>query len=274
MISNGTYKDFPALLVQTANSSAAISLFGAQILSFKPSSQPERLWLSPKALALPNPIRGGIPICWPWFAKQGQSSDAPQHGLARTAMWALKSHAIDLKGTAILNLEPKNRLHPDLDVTLEISLNHWLQMRLTTRNVSQNAFTLSQAFHSYFEVANVDQVAIKGLEGLTYLDKLKDFAPVKQDQPFTRTLAPFDRIYQKAKGFYSIHDPITQNTIEVSSQASQTAIVWNPGSIDGFGMRDVGSSVTQFICLEVANAAQDTPVLAPGTSFTLTMLIK
>jgi glucose-6-phosphate 1-epimerase len=274
MISNGLYKDLPALLVQTPYSSAAISLFGAQVLSFKPNDQPERLWLSPKALPLPNPIRGGIPICWPWFAKQGQSSDAPQHGLARTAMWKLKSQAIDSDGTAILNLEPKNRLHPDLDVMLEIRLNQRLQLRLTTHNLGPTVFTLSQAFHSYFEVTNVDQVAIKGLEGLTYLDKLKDFAPVTQDQPFTSIQAPFDRIYQQAKGLYSIYDPNTQNTIEISSQASQTAIVWNPGSIEGFGMSDVGSSVTQFICLEVANAAQDTPVLTQGSEFTLTMLIK
>ncbi len=274
MFSNGMFQGFPALLIQTPQSLAAVSLFGAQVLSFKPMDKRERLWLSPKALPFPNPIRGGIPICWPWFAKQGQSPDAPQHGLARTAMWQVKSQMIDAHGNAILVLEPENRLHPDLSVTLEICLNQFLQMRLTTRNMGQTAFTLSQAFHSYFEVANVDQIAIKGLEGLTYLDKLKDFLPVEQDQPFTNTQAPFDRIYQQAKGTYSIEDPNTQNIIKISSQASQTAIVWNPGSIEGFGMRDVGLAVTQFICLEVGNAAQDTPVIAPETSFTLTMLIK
>lgn len=88
-ISSGLYHGLEAWHVRTPSATAVISVFGGQLLSFIPDGQPDVLWLSPTRAELPTPIRGGVPVCWPWFGRQGQSADVPAHGLVRTARWEL-----------------------------------------------------------------------------------------------------------------------------------------------------------------------------------------
>ena len=100
----GEFQGFPALLITTPFSKAAISLFGGHVLSFVPTGFEDVLWISPNSKRPPDPIRGGIPVCWPYFAKQGQPPDAPQHGLVRTQQWQVTHAERTIDGEIVLAL--------------------------------------------------------------------------------------------------------------------------------------------------------------------------
>jgi glucose-6-phosphate 1-epimerase len=269
-ILNGYYGGIPALIITTPFSKAAISLFGAHLLSFAPHGEPDWLWLSQRLAGLPTPIRGGIPICWPWFAKEGQLPEAPQHGYARTALWDIAEQRIDPRGAVRLVLKPLETLQPGLAVQLTVSISEMLQLSLLTANNGANNITFSQAFHTYLAVEDSRQCVIEGLNGLTYLDKLQNYAPQLQTGTF-HSPPPFDRIYEQTQGSYQVLDRTSGRLRLMASSGSRTAVVWNPGPEGAAAMADVGEQWRQFICVEVANARQDCRTLRPGEAHTISM---
>jgi glucose-6-phosphate 1-epimerase len=271
-ILDGQFADLPALLIETPFSKAAISLFGAHVLSFAPRGESDWLWLSQRLAPLPTPIRGGIPICWPWFAKEGRNPNDPQHGYARTAAWIVSEQRIDPRGSVRLVLKPSVSLVPGIDVQLTITIAEMLHMSLLTVNQTQDPFVLSQAFHTYLSISNCNHCAIDGLENLNYLDKLESFANKEQIGVFCES-APFDRIYQNTAGLYQILDRTSGSLRLMASTGSKTAVVWNPGELGGQSMADVGAQWPSFVCVEVANARDDTITLQPGQRHTMSMAL-
>ncbi len=269
-ILNGHFGQVPALLIETPFCKAAISLFGAHVLSFAPSGEADWLWLSQRLSPLPAPIRGGIPLCWPWFAKEGQPLDAPQHGHARTALWDIAEQRIDPRGAVRLVLRPLEQLVNDVSVQLTVTFSEMLQLSMLTVNNSKEVMSLTQAFHTYLAVEDSRQCVIEGLEQLHYLDKLQNFAPVQQNETFHQA-PPYDRIYQNCAGSYQILDRTSGRLRLMASSGSRTAVVWNPGAEGGAAMADVGEQWRQFICVEVANARQDCRTLKPGEAHTISM---
>jgi glucose-6-phosphate 1-epimerase len=262
----GHFAGIPALLINTPFATAAISLFGAQVLSYRPSGQADWLWLSRALQPLPQPIRGGIPICWPWFAKEGQESTAPQHGLARTTVWDIAEQKTDPRGAVRLvlrpALEPGQYLYQKLDVQLTITVGDLLQLSLQTTNYGATAATLTQAFHTYLAVADCNAVVIEGLENTQYLDKLQGYSQWPQAGAVVAQ-APFDRIYFGTDGEYQILDRSSGQLRLMGSTGSASAVIWNPGEAGALGMADVGTAWSQFICVEVANTRTDKKELAP-----------
>ncbi len=271
-ILNGHFGQIPALIINTPFSKAALSLFGGHLLSFAPHGEPDWLWLSQRLESLPTPIRGGIPICWPWFAKEGQAANAIQHGLARTALWDIAEQRIDPRGAVRLLLKPLEQLQGGLDVQLTVTVSEMLQLSLLTSNVGSSSVELSQAFHTYLAVEDSRQCIIEGLTGLTYLDKLQDYAPQLQSGTF-HNQPPFDRIYQGTSGSYQVLDRTSGRLRLMASSGSSTAVVWNPGPDGATKMNDVGEQWRQFICVEVANARQDCRTLHPGQTHTMSMTL-
>ncbi|PZS74244.1 D-hexose-6-phosphate mutarotase [Stenotrophomonas maltophilia] len=265
----GLFHGLEAWHVRTPSATAVISVFGGQLLSFIPEGQPDLLWLSPQRAELPTPIRGGVPVCWPWFGRQGQDADAPAHGLVRTARWELQHAAQNEAGDVELQLAPSLPGHPGLRLQMQLGIGRQLRQQLTTGNTGTSPVTFTQALHSYFRVGDANQVEVEGLDGLQYLDKYEDYAQQRTQQgPWSlrdpRDPGRSDRIYTGTDGQYVLRDPVLQRRIEIRSEGSQTLVAWNPGAEAAANMADVGDGWRDYVCLEVANAGPEQITLVPG----------
>lgn len=272
-----------ALRLATRHGSATLALHGAQLLSWQPTGQREVLWLSPQSLPEPAAIRGGVPLCWPWFAKQGQSDSAPQHGLVRTLRWQVSAIHTSSEDEVSLSLQPCAQLGlddagaarlavlaPNLHVSLRITLGQTLSQTLHTHNLGSETFQLTQALHSYLAVGNAAQASIDGLTGLAYQDKLRGMAADVQRSPFAFTPAPAcDRIYHHPGAAqpkrYRLTDPVWQRRIVIETQGSASVVVWSPGPEGARQIADMPDEGWQdFVCIEASNAGPDVVALAPG----------
>lgn len=275
-----------ALQLTTRHGSAIVALHGAHLLSWVPAGQREVFWLSPGALPEPAAIRGGVPVCWPWFAKQGMPASALQHGPVRVSPWEISAIHASGDDEISLSLAPcappaddsarLAELAPGLQVSLRITLGETLRQTLHTRNLGDQPFQLTQALHSYFAVSHAGQVGIEGLDGLPYLDKLRGMAADIQHAPFALDRA-CDRIYHAGQaaggpftGRYTLSDPAWQRRIVIATEGSQSVVVWNPGSEGARGIADLpDDGWADFFCIEASNAGPDVVQLAPGAEHRL-----
>lgn len=266
----GEFQGLPALLIDTPQSKCAISLFGAHILSFTPKGFSDLLWMSPTNKRPPSPIRGGVPLCWPHFAKQGQPDTAPQHGSARTQQWKVTLAQQKTSGEIELALIPADPHYHAMNVMLTMHIGATLSQALTTVNMTNVPFTLTQAFHTYFRVGDARKIRVTGLAGKNYLSKFDNFAELTQEGDFCleeKSEMRSDRIYQKVAGRYVMHDPVLGRNISLTSEGSKTLVVWNPGAEAIKSFSDIPHDAwPDYFCLEVANAGEEVITLAPGES--------
>ncbi|CAN5496348.1 hypothetical protein BH10PSE16_BH10PSE16_16390 [soil metagenome] len=280
-ITRRTHAGHATLQLTTRHGTAIVALHGAHLLSWMPAGQREVLWLSPQALPEPAAIRGGVPVCWPWFAKQGQPASALQHGPARIVPWQVSAIHASSDDEISLSLVPCAQaaddadsagLAPGLQVSLRITLGETLNQMLHTRNLGPETFQLTQALHSYFAVSHAAQVGIEGLNGLPYRDKLRGMEADRQQTPFTLDTA-CDRIYhhdlsgapKQATHRYTLTDPAWQRRLVIETEGSQSVVVWNPGQEGARGIADMPDDGWQdFFCIEATNAGPDVVTLAPG----------
>lgn len=265
------------LRIATRHSIAIVALHGGQLLSWVPHGARDVLWRSRLTQAPPAPLRGGVPICWPWFGRQGPAGSAA-HGHARTAQWQL-AHVDDRSFDSVrLTLKPRSNSAAapsgQLSVALTITVSDTLSQTLTTRNLSQVRFALTQALHSYFAVGDATQIGIDGITGASYHDKALDQEALSQVRPFQPGMA-CDRIYFGASGCYRLNDPVWGRRILIQSSGSQSLVVWNPGTELSKPIADLESTAWRdFYCIEVANAGPDAVLLASGAEHRLTQTIR
>lgn len=278
---------YATLQLTTRHGTAVLALHGAHLLSWIPTGQRDVLWLSPAALPAPAPIRGGVPVCWPWFAKQGQTADALQHGPVRGMPWTLT--AVD----ACSDEEIRVRLSPaaqavgewppqgvpaGLHVSLEVTLGQDLRQSLVTHHEGATPFVLSQALHTYYAVSDARQVSIQRLDDLRYQDRLNALAFDIQQTPFLLDQA-CDRTYEQTAGQalyqYRLLDPVWNRCLELQTEGSQSVVVWNPGSEGAQKIVDLpDDGWLNYFCIEACNAGTDVVHLTPGTSHRLTQTLR
>ena len=273
-LSLGTVQGFPAWKVDTPFASAAIAVFGGQLLSYVPKGGQDVLWLSPGAQPLPTPIRGGSPVCWPYFGRQGQGSDVPAHGFVRTLAWTLTEARREADGTVLLTLVPPALDNLGLRLSMHLRIGHTLEQRLVTENTGRQTISFTQALHNYFKVSDATRVDVQGLDGLTYLDKFEEYATPRIQQGDWNLRDPrdpgrSDRIYTQAGGRYVLKDPGLKRRIEITTTGSRSLVAWNPGQAGAAKMADVGKGWRDYVCLEAANAGPDVVTLAAGASHSL-----
>ena len=273
----GEFLGLPALLIRTPLATAALSLHGGQLLSCVPQGFDDLLWLSPCSQRAPAAIRGGVPVCWPYFGRQGQADDAPQHGFARNTTWALVvvTHGPEDETTIELSL-PEHADTP-LRLSQTLRIGHGLTQTLITRNTGAVPVAFTQALHTYFRVGDAQRVQVDGLENLAYADKY-DGREHRQSGAWDlldpRDPGRSDRIYHRAGGRYALHDPVLRRRIELTTSGSRSLVVWNPGEQGIAAISDAPvDGWREFICLEVANAGEDVIELAPGQTHTLQQTI-
>lgn len=272
-LSTGDFNGFTAWKVETPFSTAAISVFGGQLLSFVPKGGQDVMWLSPSAKPLPTPIRGGSPVCWPYFSRQGQSNEVPAHGFARTVAWELRDARREADGSVVLTLAPPVMENLDLRLLMVLRIGRTLEQELITENTGSQVQTFTQALHNYFNVSDALKVDVSGLDGLTYLDKLDGGNAHVQQGDWNlrdpRDPGRSDRLYTQAGGHYVLRDPGFKRAIDITTTGSRTAVVWNAGEAGAAKMEDIGAGWRNYVCVEAANAGPDVIELAPGGRHTL-----
>jgi glucose-6-phosphate 1-epimerase len=154
-------------------------------------------------------------------------------------------------------------------LTLEITVGTTLSLKLITRNSGDKPFSITQAFHSYFRVGNIDRVQVLGLDGCEYFDKL-DQGTQKSQIGAVVVTEEVDRIYTEVRNKLMIHDSAFKRRIEISSPGNETVVVWNPWVKTSKKIADLkNQSYKHFICVETGNIAFDLIQVAPAEEYSL-----
>ncbi|MEI6860368.1 MAG: D-hexose-6-phosphate mutarotase [Shewanella sp.] len=257
--------------VNTPLSKARVFLQGAQIDQFQPVGKAPLLWVSSADNYQPGSgIRGGIPVCWPWFG-MNDNPDWPQHGFARTRLWTLesvqiKNQTVELKLT--LKISEADKLYWPHDTRVEIlfTLTDTLTVSLKNTNLACYSVSLTQALHSYFPVKNIHQLKATGFKGSKYIEFAK--GPFKQHGDEVLFDKETDRVYTQLADVQELHTP--DGIIEVSRENSQSAVLWNPWIDKSQRLPRFNSDDYQtMVCLEAANVREDKLTLAPDETHVL-----
>lgn len=259
---------------------AVISLHGAQVLSFIPRGQEPVLWMSEKSRFEPGkPIRGGIPVCWPWFGSHPSNAALPSHGFARLVEWEpaaageCGNEAVFLELALTPQLVPDQFKAPDFLLKLRIEVSNGLTVALTIGNSGGKPLDYSAALHSYFNISDISQIAVGGLNGRACLNTLNN--TVHRQQGDIRFSAETDLLYGDTADTCVIDDPGFCRKITVAKVGSHSTVVWNPWEAKARRMPDFDDQeFRHMVCVETANAGADARTLAPGASHTLQVIIE
>jgi len=262
--------------VTNEHAQATIALQGAQVLSWAPNGEQPVIWLSDEATFIADKtIRGGIPVCWPWFGAHPDNNEAPAHGFVRGAAWdVIETKSLDAGQTRIVFRLPQTEVPSELwphntELELQVTVGATLELSLITRNKGAEAVTISQALHSYFAVSDISQVAVKGLEYCQFIDALDDWQRKVEANPISID-AEIDRIYQNTKPACSLEDNGWQRRINIETTNSQSTVVWNPWIDKSARLGDMGEGgYLNMLCIETGNIADDRVSIAAGAEHCL-----
>jgi len=263
---------FPMLEIDTGAAKALISTYAGQVLSYLPAGQTEDLlFLSDSAYYAPGKaIKGGVPVCWPWFGPDPQGQGRPGHGFVRNRAWDLLGTEV-VDGAAVrvrLGLRDNEETraiwpHP-FELELQATVGESLELALVTRNTGEATIDISQGLHTYFRVGDIARTEVDGLDGARYIDKMDGGAEKRQDGP-VRIAGEVDRIYAGSGDALDIRDPALGRRIRIESEGSASAVVWNPWSATAAAMADLGDDdYKTLICVETTNAGPDVVKVPAG----------
>lgn len=263
--------DIPVVVVQNRHASAEISLQGAHLLSWVPNEQEDVIWLSDDATFKPGKsVRGGVPICWPWFGANESNAAFPAHGFARTTNWQiLSTEALEGGSTRISFItEPQTKTEAmwpaNTSVQIKITVGKKLELELITHNNGDEAIVIGQALHTYFKVGDINKVLVHGLDNVDYLDKPDDFKRKVQHGPIVID-EEVDRIYIDTASDCVIEDKTLNRNIVIKKSGSHSTVVWNPWKEVADKMGDLGNNgYTKMLCVESSNAAEDVVTVEAG----------
>jgi len=267
---------FTFIDLASEGATATISLYGAHLTAFQPTGEEPVIWLSERAVFKEgSSIRGGIPICWPWFSGHPTNPDLPKHGFTRFYQWQVEAVETGTFGTRLTlfltdNAETRQLWDYAFKVRLIVTIKQNLKMELTFTNETTEEMIIGSAFHPYFKVGNVAKTTVKGLAGTTYID----FADAQQrvvEQGDVEINGPVDRIYLDTISDCTIMDSENNRQINIAKTGSKTTVIWNPWVQGATDMRDMEDDGYQtMLCVEPANMLDDVYTLAQGETHTLT----
>lgn len=239
---------YPVLTIKHPKCSARVALHGAHVMSWCPAGAEEVIYLSPDAVYREGKaIRGGIPLCWPWFNAHPSDPDLPSHGLVRNQFWELESTDVTDDGV----VAKLRRDSADWSAVATISMGSSLEVALESTNLGDQEMMISGALHSYFSVGDVREITIKGLEDADYLDTVgKDTN--RRQTGVIRIDREVDWHYVSS-GSVRLEDPVKKRTILVEKEASPSTVVWNPWIEKAAALGDLpNEDYLAFACIEAA----------------------
>ena len=270
------------LVIQTAQAEAEIYLQGAHLTRFQPRGQKPVLFMSGKSWFEPSkPIRGGVPICFPWFGARQDGQPGSPHGFARLMEWELVSAEQSGDGGTevhfrLVSSEATRALWPGefaADYRIRIGANLGLELRV--QNTGSQPLRIEEALHTYLAVGDVRQVSIEGLAGITYFTSVGGLRTETEGAAPIRITAETDRIYQDTKATCIALDPGWQRRLVVEKTGSDATVVWNPWIAKAKAMPDFGDDEWPFmLCIETCNVRQHAVTIAPGQSHVMGAVIR
>lgn len=272
----------PRVTVSTPGGGAEVYLHGATVTAWTPDGEQPVLWLSRASeLSAGAAIRGGVPICFPWFGVHAGDPGAPRHGFARLADWALVEAADAPDGTRLAfrltdSAATRGSAWPHrFEATYRVTVGQALGLALEVVNLDEDAVTFEQALHSYFAVRDVRDVTVTGLEQASYLDQLAGPEPLPPSGAPLRLTAETDRIYLDPAPSVTIQDPGFERFITISGTGSRATVVWNPWAEKARALRDLADDEwPQMLCVETCNVRAAGVRLGPGDRHTMTATIQ
>ncbi len=264
--------------VVNTHGSATVALQGGHVMSWRPKSEAEPVvWLSGVARFAPGKsIRGGVPVCWPWFGPHAVDPKLPAHGFARTVPWEVTAtRELDDGATEItltlVETEQTRAMWPHrARLSIAITVGPRLKIALTTDDFGNEEMTIGEALHTYFQIGDIADIRIRGLEGCDYLDKVGGGSVRRrQDGPVIFS-AETDRIYLNTEAECVIEDARLKRRIHVAKSGSRSTVVWNPWTEKANKMGDFGPDGWRgMVCVESANAAENVVTVRAGGRHTL-----
>ena len=259
---------------------AQICLYGAHVMSFRPHHSEEILWMSPKSsFQIGQPIRGGIPVCFPWFGPHKSDPAKPQHGFGRLMYWEVTETAVKTNGETLVGFklcssdETKAYWPHDFCAELTVIVGKTLEVSLKVANQSVEPLEYTCARHSYYKISAIENIAITGLQGARYHSQLEPGEFI-QDSPEIEIRKAETRHYHNTKATCIIEDSLFKRKIRIGKAGSKITTVWNPGKEASAAINDMpDDAYLHFVCVEAVNAFDDVIKLAPGESHTTSAMI-
>jgi glucose-6-phosphate 1-epimerase len=252
---------------------AKIALQGAHVMHWQPKFLPEPvLWLSSNARYIKGrSIRGGVPICWPWFGAHPTDSSYCPHGFARVIPWRIIDIDATPTGATRIMLEmleteeAKRQLSYPYALTITITVGRRLRVDMSTTNKADHPFVIGEAFHTYLNVSDIANVKITGMQDCVYADKMLKYQREVEHNAL-KFDGEFDRVYVDHSSDCTVHDTGYNRLIHVSKSGSDTTVVWSPGAEKANAMADMGEKDEwrKMVCVETTNALDNMVVINPG----------
>ena len=251
---------YPVVTVNHSTCKAQVALHGAHVISWCPTGHEEVLYLSPDAVYREGKaIRGGIPICWPWFNAHPSDPDLPSHGLVRNQFWELESTDADDEGV----VAKLRRSTEHWTVVATIRMASSLEVAIESTNLGDDQLLVSGALHSYFRVGDVRQITIKGLEDAAYLDTVGQHTN-RHQTGVIEIDREVDRYYDSSAAV-RLEDPLKERTILIDKENSPSTVVWNPWIEKAAALGDLpNEDYLAFACVEAAITNDRAVALSQG----------
>jgi D-hexose-6-phosphate mutarotase len=271
----------PVAVISNAFAKTSVAIHGAHVLSYRPNGQEEVLWMSSLSVFKEGKaIRGGIPVCFPWFGPHASDSQKPQHGFARVQMWEVAQTATLPEGETQLRLtlreNPSSKALWSFSFLAEmiITVGASLNVALRCTNTGDTQFTYTDALHSYFFVSDIAKVKIKGLGGSHYYDGMAGNAQLIQKEDNLEIRKEENRRYIDTIADCIIEDAGLSRKIRIGKKGSRVTVVWNPGAETAKKIADMpDDGYKTMLCVEAVNAYDDIVVVQPKESYTLSTSI-
>lgn len=261
----------PKISAKSDWATAEVYLHGAHVTGFQKNGEPPLLFMSQSSwFADGKPIRGGVPVIFPWF---GPREGLPAHGTARIVEWELMGTSAEPRGTVRLQFRLPETGGAG-DVEFVVTVTDKLAMELVVTNPSVQPLTFETCLHTYFSIGDVNTVSVTGLQDVEYLDKMAGAARKRETNDAIRIASEVDRVYLNTTSPTVIHDPTLRRRINVETGGSNSTVVWNPWINKSKAMPDFGDEeYHRMICVESGNVSENKPTLAPGRTSVLKVVI-
>ena len=270
------------LTVTAQDGSAEIHLQGAHLSAWAPHRQSPVIWMSASSTFAPGePLRGGVPVCFPWFGPHPTGA-GPLHGFARTTPWTLEhvgeeggdvALVLGVGGGDVASDQVAAWPHP-FRAQLTVTVGSTLTLALEVTNTGPDPLTYEEALHTYLAVADVRGVVIEGLEHSPYLDRVAGAGRSPARGEPLRIVDETDRVYDQPARIRVV-DPAGGRALDIRAAGSNHAVVWNPGPGKAAAMADFGDDEwVEMLCIETANVLDGAITLGPGERHTMTAWIQ
>ena len=271
-----TFHQIPSGLIYadftTPHATATVYIQGAHLTAWQPAGEQPVIFLSRESDFEPGkPVRGGVPIAFPWFANRHDGKTGPSHGFARIQDWTLAFAALagdDLHLTFTLAPTEMSRElgYDKFHLAYQLIIGRTLTLRLTVANDAASALLFEEALHTYYSVVDVHEVTVTGLEPTSFIDKTDNMREKPAAHAPLTFSAATDRVYQNTAATCVLHDAAGRRRITVAKTNSDTTVVFNPWK----AMPDMGPDEWhEMLCVETVNAAANAITLAPGKTHTM-----